>query len=62
MAVGPCIFPPTEIQTFTECELQNTGHAESKFRNSGPISKNQKFWILDGVDRISEIKDSLSEN
>ena len=58
---GPCIFPPTEILTVTRYKLRNTACAESKFRNSDPISKNRMFWILDDDDRISEITDLLSE-
>ena len=42
---GLCIFLPTEIQTVTECEVQNMGHAESKFRNPSPISKIKSFGL-----------------
>ena len=48
-------FRQTKIQYVVKYELRNTGRAESQLRNSSPISKNQKFWILDDVDRISEI-------
>ena len=36
------------------------GATESNFRNSSPISKNEKFWILDGADRISKIMELLT--
>ena len=36
-------FCQTKIQIVTECELRNTGHAESKFQNSSPISKIKSF-------------------
>jgi len=34
---------------------------ESNFRNSNPISKNPKFWILDDIDRIFKITDYTFE-
>ena len=53
-------FRQTKIQYVIKYELRNTVRAESKFRNSSPFSKNQKFWILDDVYRISEITELLT--
>jgi len=37
------------------------GACDVQFRNSNPISKNPKFWILEDVDRTFEITDYTFE-
>ena len=47
------IYAKPKSTMLLNIELQNVGRMKSKFRNPTPISKNQKFWILNHVDCIS---------